>query len=785
LSLVFAVQSLAVTGALTAMPASYTAFADSFKVFTLQMDFPGSINEYADDDDDGSSRRRRRLLSAGGSGGGKKRGSTGLNATSSNTTSSEKALARDVDINNALTGNLFYASIAMVVAIVFHMLILLWLRYMKWSVPPLLHWPQIEISVFRLLQMGLLTTCMAVIFHTYQSASLENVLVQVAAYVVLLLLIALNVCVARAIYSSIKYRGVNFEFQAVVTHKKSSRKLGQAAKPTPTARAPSPKFELRGMKEASCWEKLKTFIVKTSTTLGNWKATQDDPKAAQIIAVWGPLFTPFRPRARYYLIAYSVRQLIEATILSSMALFPETQIYLLCLVMLGWSIYVIVGLPYLLIGRNLRELVFSTFRVVAFFVITWTFWGWADRFDAATAAMMLQLSGLLAYILPALYDLGLSICDSFDTFYNACWCTCCLSPPRINLDAALTTFEDTLNQYLDMDLDLSFLTVDNRGMVVGPKALELMSLMLRYIGIFLSDVLKDMGERYYTGYNQARERMEDDQMLAGQSGSVIGACFVAMGLTKDIGLHNAAIQYLLKSLIAGHHGGHETFKGLLERKAMEYLQSDIVKDIERQIEEDELLKQVPGLAAAIVTGLGLALPTLVATMLTPLIRRRIEPYYTLSKSDRQLKDCALEEEVEWSGVAAPGAAKAGTPKIETLEVCDGGDGSQSTPVTMLSATIKSARSLFFDINLSFSDGRNSESRAASGRTWGMTSPMKGEGASNPLAAAAVNDEESGAEMVDISSPLPSLPMPGEEGAPITPTPNSSQLVSAEGASAAL
>eukprot|EP00619_Florenciella_sp_RCC1007_P021860 CAMPEP_0205939954 /NCGR_PEP_ID=MMETSP1325-20131115/51089_1 /ASSEMBLY_ACC=CAM_ASM_000708 /TAXON_ID=236786 /ORGANISM="Florenciella sp., Strain RCC1007" /LENGTH=104 /DNA_ID=CAMNT_0053310463 /DNA_START=60 /DNA_END=374 /DNA_ORIENTATION=- len=104
---------------------------------------------------------------------------------------------------------------------------------------------------------------------------------------------------------------------------------------------------------------------------------------------------------------------------------------------------------------------------------------------------------------------------------------------------------------------------------------------------------------------------------------------------------------------------------------------------------------------------------------------------------------------------------------------------------MLSATIKSARSLFFDINLSFSDGRNSESRAASGRTWGMTSPMKGEGASNPLAAAAVNDEESGAEMVDISSPLPSLPMPGEEGAPITPTPNSSQLVSAEGASAAL
>ena len=50
---------------------------------------------------------------------------------------------------------------------------------------------------------------------------------------------------------------------------------------------------------------------------------------------------------------------------------------------------------------------------------------------------------------------------------------------------------------------------------------------------------------------------------------------------------------------------------------MEYLQSDIVKDIERQIEEDELLKQVPGLAAAIVTGLGLALPTLVATMLTP------------------------------------------------------------------------------------------------------------------------------------------------------------------------
>ena len=51
--------------------------------------------------------------------------------------------------------------------------------------------------------------------------------------------------------------------------------------------------------------------------------------------------------------------------------------------------------------------------------------------------MMLQLSGLLAYILPQLYEMGTSICDGFDAMREACWCRCCFTPPRINVDAAL------------------------------------------------------------------------------------------------------------------------------------------------------------------------------------------------------------------------------------------------------------------------------------------------------------------------------------------------------------
>ena len=53
--------------------------------------------------------------------------------------------------------------------------------------------------------MGLLVSCMAVIFHTYHTLSVANVLVKLTAYVVLLVLVVVNVGVARAIYSSIRY----------------------------------------------------------------------------------------------------------------------------------------------------------------------------------------------------------------------------------------------------------------------------------------------------------------------------------------------------------------------------------------------------------------------------------------------------------------------------------------------------------------------------------------------------------------------------------------------------
>ena len=75
---------------------------------------------------------------------------------------------------------------------------------------------------------------------------------------------------------------------------------------------------------------------------------------------------------------------------------------------------------------------------------------------------------------------------------------------------------------------------------------------------------------------------------------------------------------------------------------------------------------------------------MVATLVTPLIRRRIEPYYTLAKSDRALKD-SLDEGVEWSGVDAPGAREIEVEKL-SVRVLNGEGGGGDTPTQAADAT---------------------------------------------------------------------------------------------------
>ena len=76
------------------------------------MPFPGTTADESEEEGEGEEGSRRLV--------------GGLVNATANSTSVKRALARDSDMNRALTGNIFYAGGAMVVAVAIHLMVLMW-----------------------------------------------------------------------------------------------------------------------------------------------------------------------------------------------------------------------------------------------------------------------------------------------------------------------------------------------------------------------------------------------------------------------------------------------------------------------------------------------------------------------------------------------------------------------------------------------------------------------------------------------------------------------------------
>ena len=55
-------------------------------------------------------------------------------------------------------------------------------------------------------------------------------------------------------------------------------------------------------------------------------------------------------------------------LLAALGLYPEAQTWIIVGVVSAWLIYAAYGMPYLLLGMNAKEVLFSLVRVVAMFV---------------------------------------------------------------------------------------------------------------------------------------------------------------------------------------------------------------------------------------------------------------------------------------------------------------------------------------------------------------------------------------------------------------------------------
>ena len=69
---------------------------------------------------------------------------------------------------------------------------------------------------------------------------------------------------------------------------------------------------------------------------------------------------------------------LEAVLLASLGLYPDVQTWSIVGLLLLWLCYAAYGLPYLLLGLNMKELLFSLIRVVAMFVVAAPLLDWID-----------------------------------------------------------------------------------------------------------------------------------------------------------------------------------------------------------------------------------------------------------------------------------------------------------------------------------------------------------------------------------------------------------------------
>ena len=91
-------------------------------------------------------------------------------------------------------------------------------------------------------------------------------------------------------------------------------------------------------------------------------------------------------------------QAVEAVFFASLGLNPEVQTWCLAVLLLVWMVYALLGLPYLLIGMNVKEVVFSIIRVVAMFVVAWPSMEWMDMSTCSFYVACLNFLSMCVYL---------------------------------------------------------------------------------------------------------------------------------------------------------------------------------------------------------------------------------------------------------------------------------------------------------------------------------------------------------------------------------------------------
>lgn len=394
----------------------------------------------------------------------------------------------------------------------------------------------------------------------------------------------------------------------------------------------------------------------------------------------------------------------------------------------------------------MKEVLFSVIRVVAMFVvaaplITWT---GMDLSAAAFYVGALNCCGVLVYMVPqlapavALVLRGLAI--AFDLLFVrplrfvmgpelfGALATCCgcgeLSPAALMAKLLSGSVTDAIVKGL---FDQENETVQSSGLLVfdsdeAVRARRVLMVATQKMALVIGDLCKEVLTRYRMGYAQGLENREmhgeidknqyawehqhsinDDEAAEAEAGTpklrltISGLRETATETIQtqkdkqtkvDPELHHYAVQFTLKSFMVGHNSGQKSLKGVLEDRVM-YYADEVLAELEEAVQSDSTLKHVPGLASGMAMGLMLTIPSLIAACMTPLIKKRIEPFPHMDKekstlTPKDLKEAAkargsdqtVETEEDGAMVVMVGSARAvgGDSSVTSARVV-GGDSS--------------------------------------------------------------------------------------------------------------
>ena len=94
-------------------------------------------------------------------------------------------------------------------------------------------------------------------------------------------------------------------------------------------------------------------------------------------------------------------------------------------------VYALLGLPYLLIGMNVKEVVFSIIRVVAMFMVAWPSMEWLDMSTCSFYVACLNFLATCVYLAAALAPAAAFVAQHAGYLLEACagFCGCSLLSP--------------------------------------------------------------------------------------------------------------------------------------------------------------------------------------------------------------------------------------------------------------------------------------------------------------------------------------------------------------------